>query len=242
MIFALLTALAGPTLALEGGVMSGQLQDLHQSPLPYGALGLHAALEARTRTGRFEPFLRLQSRFGLADARSPRPFLPAGWLDLGARGGVRALLVETETTTFAVGASLGARMEMAPNLALHVWGLGTAPLSLELATTQEVRGVRLGLEATLPLVAVVTRHTWSLDPVDPERGDVGAFYAQGSRVEALGGFLDARLRGSASFPSGRHLWVISGQAGYFGDGEPGRLRRLDLSLATGPVFSLGGPR
>lgn len=233
-------AASAATIEPEVGLAQTQLSDVHQSPLPYSAVGFRPGLRV-TAGQRVRVFGRLAATLGSARAISPRPSLGAEWTEASFTLGTDVAVGSTDRTTLRIGAAASKRIEIIDGMAGHIWGLGTGALAAHARVEHRVGSVTVALDVDVPVVAAITRHNWSLDPVVPGLGDVPAFYKVGTRLAAIGQFLDVRARGELAVPLGkRHAWQLGLAAAYFAYPEPRPVRRLDLSVVTGPRFVLGG--
>ena len=228
--------------SLEPGLgwAHAQLNDRHQTPLPYGASGPQVRLGVAATPARARLFGRFEAQVGGASAPVERALSEASWIDAALEIGGDAQISSGRTRVY-VGASVGKRLELIDGMALHVWGLGTGALGARLRVEREVGRVGLAGEVTVPVVVAISRHNWSLDPVVPGRGDVAAFYTVGTRLVAVGQLLDMRARVEVTLPvTERVQWGLTASARYLTYPEPAPVRRLALDLSTGPRVALGG--
>lgn len=242
MLLALATLPAlGATLEPEVGVAQTQLSDHHQSPLPYSAQGFRPGLRFSAEAGRVRFVSHVAGNVGSARAMVDRPSLGETWIDGALTLGTDVAVFSGDLTTLRIGGSVSNRTELIDGMAGHVWGLGTTALAATARVEQRVGRLQVALDVSVPVVSVVTRHNWSLDPIVPNLGDVPAFYTVGSRLAVVGQFIDVRARGEVAVGLGeRHAWVVGAGATYFGYPDPAPVRRLGLNVVTGPRFRLGG--
>lgn len=220
-----------------------QVRDLHQSPLPYATVGYGLDLGLGVPLGRFDGSIRIAGVLGSGQAEVDRPDITAGWIDAQADLGLTTPVWEGSSTFLHLGGHVSKRLEMLPGAALHVWALGTLGLGPHLALEHQAGRLRMKVDLTVPVVAAVSQHNWSLDPIVPGLGDVRAFYKVGTRARIVGQFLDVRTHAELAYPLSKRVdWTVDGHASWFSTSTPATVQRLGLGLTTGPSIHLGGAR
>lgn len=239
-----LIALAGAT-ELNTGVGYRQLQvvDQHQSPLRYVGHGLQLDVGVTHRAARTTTWADLDVDLGsLRAAKADRPVSGALLAGVGVQVGAMATLTPDRSWRVSLGGSVGNAIRYGDGIALHTWGVGVASVDLRVRLERELGASRLVLDAGLPLVGLVSRHVWSLDPVVPGKGDLVAFYQVGTRA-----FSVAKLQapyGSARviLPIGesRSSFTAGVEASYLVYPEPRPIHMITATATAGIVVRLGG--
>ncbi|MCB9763851.1 MAG: hypothetical protein H6739_29040 [Alphaproteobacteria bacterium] len=252
----ILTAAPSTAAAAELGLAldtQGLAQrDLEASPLAYQGLGVGLRLEGREAPGpwRFDEDLRVTFG-GLHPGGGARTFSlrvedPVAGEDevIPVRDANRALggSLGLEGRRALGAAEVGLRLEAdaldSSAVALGHWAwasLDLGPCAAWSVDLSDTAGLRL--RASLPVVAVVTRFPETLNPLLPDRTQVGAFFATGTRVASLGSHQRLALGAELTLAGpGRWTWVVGLRADWLHDATPDDLYRLRGGLVVGARF------
>ncbi|MEN0067444.1 MAG: hypothetical protein AAGA48_35260 [Myxococcota bacterium] len=216
-----------------------QLLDQHQSPLPYAGHAPGGRLRYDSGAPVVRPFA--DGELGVGSSFAPSA-TDRGTLFVRARleGGALGRLASIGATSLWVGGAAHARFDYIDGIAYHPWGLGQTSLDAAFRLEGPPRPWRWWVEASLPVVGSLSRHNYSLDPVDPNLADLPAFFDQGTRLVTVARAPSARARFALFHDTDKLDWMLGLRSEWLTYGLPNRLTALSWTLDAGLRFGRGG--